>query len=437
MYSKRLIKALVAEVIVIAAVIGLNFRCLMAQSNPEGNIYLYDETLDRRFKEELKLYTPTIWENIKELEEVELVTSEKAYSVVILMHPYTEGAFDLNTAEWVVVVSSIPEIEEEVKITIVRLDYRSFDLKRIDKFTYPVEKELNLEEVIPLMEEELRLNYLLAPLEACLDPVIDPDVDRGCSVHKEDVQLLGGNYICSSSIGDFYGKIFINKYAGKTIFFASTAWMGTGGVIIPPCTPATHERNIYIKGIGTTGKIGKEVRIPVRIENTPCEVHSFDFEVTYDPDTFEYTGMEQGELAESFAAIEAYSIDSARLRIGGQTDGQGISQGASGYLVWLKFKLKSVKEGAAYLFKLENLGSDIANFSKTGGIFCMRCNEGDVNGDGFITPGDALLAFKCYLGTGPCLECSDLNRDGVISPEDAHRIFLRYIRSRPCLGIWK
>ncbi|MEW6380664.1 MAG: dockerin type I domain-containing protein [bacterium] len=62
----------------------------------------------------------------------------------------------------------------------------------------------------------------------------------------------------------------------------------------------------------------------------------------------------------------------------------------------------------------------------------MRCIKGDVNGDGFITPRDALLAFKCYLGTGPCLECSDVHRDGRITPEDAQCIFLRYMRSNPC-----
>ncbi|MEW6380663.1 MAG: hypothetical protein AB1611_13795 [bacterium] len=233
MHSKRFLIALVTEVIVVAAVIGLNFRCLMAQSTPEGNIYLYyeDHTIDNRIREELKLYAPTIWESVKGLEEVGFVTSGKAYSIVILMQPYTVGSFDPTTAEWVVIVSSIPEIGEEVKITIVRLDYRSFDLKRIDKFIYPVEKELSLEEVILILEKELREKDLLAPDEGLIGPDGKPLIDNSY-VHKDDVHLFGGNYVYSVGAGDFGGKIFVDKYAGKPIFFAI--------MVMHPCRRRVH-----------------------------------------------------------------------------------------------------------------------------------------------------------------------------------------------------
>ncbi|MEW6215770.1 MAG: cohesin domain-containing protein [Nitrospirota bacterium] len=333
MYSKRLIRALVVEVIVIAAVIGLNLRCLMAQSNLEGNIYTYGYGSED-IREELKLYAPTIWENVKRLEEVEFVTSEKAYSVTILMHRYEDGYLDPTVDEWVVVVSSFPEIGEEVKIIIVRLDYESFDLKGIHKFIYLVEKELSLEEVVPIMENELLLNHLLFPLYAC--PYACEDVglgiDTGCCVDKKKLQFLGGNYIYSANLGDRAGTIIVNKYAGKPILLLPTWWAGRGGL-------CNLGRNIYIKGTGTKGRIGKEIRVPVRIHTAPCEVYSFEFDVTYDPDAFEYTSVEPGELAESFAAIEAHPFDAGRLRIEGHTEKQGISQGANGNLVWLKFKL--------------------------------------------------------------------------------------------------
>ena len=61
------------------------------------------------------------------------------------------------------------------------------------------------------------------------------------------------------------------------------------------------------------------------------------------------------------------------------------------------------------------------------------CCNGDLNGDGAITPSDALAAFKCYLGSGDCTPCSDVNKDGSVTPADALCLFKKYLGTPSCL----
>lgn len=154
-----------------------------------------------------------VWNKINSSDEAKFVTSEKSYSAVVFMHPYAVGAFDPSTAEWIVVISSIPEMTEEPKIAIFRLDYQTFDLKKSYKFSHPARKELSLEESVAIMENEIKPG----------DKFVD----------KEKVTIQGGNYIYSYPAADFGGTIIVNKYAGRAIFFATTVWDGRGRLIIP------------------------------------------------------------------------------------------------------------------------------------------------------------------------------------------------------------
>ncbi|MEW5803163.1 MAG: CARDB domain-containing protein [bacterium] len=62
-----------------------------------------------------------------------------------------------------------------------------------------------------------------------------------------------------------------------------------------------------------------------------------------------------------------------------------------------------------------------------GGDLCEEICNGDLNGDGKITPVDALIAFKCSLGSGPCPDCSDANQDDRVTSEDALYILNQYL----------
>lgn len=68
-------------------------------------------------------------------------------------------------------------------------------------------------------------------------------------------------------------------------------------------------------------------------------------------------------------------------------------------------------------------------------------HDGDVNGDGNLTPGDALLAFQHFLGTAnPPLDTCQQDRANVqdphtsgITPADALCIFQKFLGLPSCL----
>jgi|GEM_PF-2583838 len=189
------------------------------------------------------------------------------------------------------------------------------------------------------------------------------------------------------------------------------------------------------------GKPGSEVIIPVRIQGALNKVESFGFDVVYDPDALSYIndGLlddEKGPLSQS---LDFFSVNDlgGRIHIGGfdsSLDSGSILQGSTGVLVFLKFKIVSEQEDCQYPLRLEALVDDIKGWPASGG--CVRslpaCN-GDLNGDGIITPADALIAFRCYMQTGPCSPCCDVTGDGVVSPSDALCIFRKYLALPSCL----
>ncbi|MEW6379600.1 MAG: dockerin type I domain-containing protein [bacterium] len=67
--------------------------------------------------------------------------------------------------------------------------------------------------------------------------------------------------------------------------------------------------------------------------------------------------------------------------------------------------------------------------------FTVTVCNGDLNGDEVISPADALIAFKCYLVSGPCPKCADVNQDGHITPADALCLFQSYVGQASCLEI--
>lgn len=185
---------------------------------------------------------------------------------------------------------------------------------------------------------------------------------------------------------------------------------------------------------GAVGAMNQEVRIPVMVRFAPGAISSFGFDVTYDESIMHYSDYERGDQTASFTMFEVNPIDSGTVRVGGFTFGDAIPQGANGSLVWLKFIVSGGQEQNCYSLQMGGLEDDLVQFSSSGGCLCIKpaCN-GDLNGDGDITPSDALAAFKCYLGSGPCTECSDVNGDGSATPSDALCLFKKYLGQTSCL----
>jgi hypothetical protein len=182
------------------------------------------------------------------------------------------------------------------------------------------------------------------------------------------------------------------------------------------------------------GSPGSTVVIPVRIQNAPNQVTSFGFDLAYNTSILEYAEYSRGDCVTNFDYFDVNEREPGLLVVGGFEAGPHvIPQGANCVVVELKFNVRECVPGNVYpLGDLQNLVDDIAGWSASGACFQCGCTC-DVNGDGEVTPQDALCAFQKYLGIcptscGPCEDiCCDVNGDGQCTPADALESFKEYL----------
>jgi hypothetical protein len=161
--------------------------------------------------------------------------------------------------------------------------------------------------------------------------------------------------------------------------------------------------------------------VPVEVNIAPNDVRAFGFDVAFDDTKLLFQGFTPGELTEQFDQLGVNEIGPGRLRIGGYEAGDApIAADTVGTLVHLTF---TVKEGVAIPedipLDLQNLVDDIVPFSTSGGCITTGCaHDGDVNGDGEITPGDALRCFQGYLEMPPLQESCEADHADVVDPVD-------------------
>jgi hypothetical protein len=196
---------------------------------------------------------------------------------------------------------------------------------------------------------------------------------------------------------------------------------------------------------GARGSSGETVTIGIRIQEAPNQVAALGFDVTYDLAILTYNAYSRGDLITDFDFFNVNPVEPGRLRVGGfEAGADKIPQGASGSLVELTFSVNPAldpEECICSFVEPEDLKDDIGGWTASMGNFLANCGcNGDVNGDGEITPMDALCAFEAYLlicptSCGiPCDEvCGDVTRDGEITPADALCIFEKYLMLPSCL----
>jgi len=189
---------------------------------------------------------------------------------------------------------------------------------------------------------------------------------------------------------------------------------------------------------GSAGTTGGTTAIPVRIQDAPNTVGSLGFEVTFNPCVLEFGDFASGSLIEDFDFFDCVipAGENSIVRCGGFKSTGGIAEGASGDVAYLNFGVIECEQGSNYTLDLQELKDDVAGWSTSLGCFQCGCSC-DVNGDGEITPKDALCAFQTYLGIcptacGPCEEiCCDVNGNGECTPQDALEIFREYLGIYP------
>lgn len=184
------------------------------------------------------------------------------------------------------------------------------------------------------------------------------------------------------------------------------------------------------------GMPGNNVVITVSL-NGGEGVLSFGFDLNFDPEFLEYQApAAQGTLLPPGYTFDASLIGGNAVRITGSSgDGETTLNSGSGTLASITFKIKETAETGAFTdLTLSNCTGDVASATADNGqVEVIDCIDNyDVNMDGTVTPGDALLAFQHYLEIVTILDpCSllraDANGDGNVTPGDALIIFREYL----------
>jgi len=190
-----------------------------------------------------------------------------------------------------------------------------------------------------------------------------------------------------------------------------------------PASPSCIESDSGALDIeGVKVKAGNDFWVPIRIQHAPNQVTDFGFEVTYPAQAVEFLGFEPGDLVASFTSFDVHVTVSGRLIAEGFTSQDAIPQGAGGYLLRLKFRVKDGLKDERSSLLLQGLRDLPAGFSSSGACF-VYTSPHDVNGDGNVNQDDVREVLGCYFGYGPCTDYCDINKDGIVSPRDAFLIF--------------
>lgn len=238
-------------------------------------------------------------------------------------------------------------------------------------------------------------------------------------------------WICKNSWGPGWGEngwFRIKMGTNECGIEEETVWFDMQ--IQPACE---EEDSGVLDIVGKKARPGGTVTIPVRIQGAPNDVYSLGFEVRFPDSILAFTGFTKGPLAQAFDFFDVNVPEPGVLRVGGFEAGADIiAAGAAGDLVYLEFDVNPDCDDNVKL-DLQELKDDIASWSISHGCFdCTPCSC-DVNGDGEVTPQDAMCAFQKYLSVCPtacggCDDvCCDVNMDDDCTPQDALEIFKEYL----------
>lgn len=226
-------------------------------------------------------------------------------------------------------------------------------------------------------------------------------------------------------------------------------WDGTSTCTGAALFPVAVGETVLNKPL--TAYPGDTLCVEIRLVQNPKAIDAFAFTVQVDPQLLTFVQAAPGTLTGGFIVVDAQetSAGSGTILCGG-FGATAISVNSSGSLMRLCFKVQC-QEGALSEIVVKNLVDDVAGLSTCCNAFaCTVCkNDGDINHNGSLSPGDALCAFQIYLNGGklaagcevpdfPCeLVAADVSCDAAITPGDALAIFRRFLQGlppAPCFG---
>ena len=198
----------------------------------------------------------------------------------------------------------------------------------------------------------------------------------------------------------------------------------TEGICDPP----------YIKVVDVFGIAGDTLEIEINILDNPNPIDALGFQFTYCDDKLSFVRVEKGTLTDHFSFFQGNENQPGTVTIGG-FDATAVPALSNGSIAKVFLRVDQCAEGQSCILGIQNLTDDLIGLNICSGVWTCQspCLLGDTNDDGDITAGDALCAFRYFLGSVPpdcpCVEeAGDVNctPDGI-TPGDALYIFLAYL----------
>ncbi|MGD9347221.1 MAG: cohesin domain-containing protein [Candidatus Aminicenantes bacterium] len=135
----------------------------------------------------------------------------------------------------------------------------------------------------------------------------------------------------------------------------------------PEITPPEQElTSLTIDCSPSSGGTDTNFTVVIRINNTDREIKVFGLEMKFDADKLQFRRIEDGELTESWAALDGNEISSGTLRVGGfMGAGDPITQGTTGNIAEVKFKVigSNFNDGQQSQICIESYTDDIASLT--------------------------------------------------------------------------
>lgn len=104
--------------------------------------------------------------------------------------------------------------------------------------------------------------------------------------------------------------------------------------------PEQEQTSITITRNPSSGGKDTNITVSISINNTDQEIEVFGLEVTFDANKFQFRRIEEGNLTESWAAVDGNEISRGTLRVGGfMGSGNPIAQGSTGNIAEVKLKV--------------------------------------------------------------------------------------------------
>ncbi len=213
-----------------------------------------------------------------------------------------------------------------------------------------------------------------------------------------------------------------------------------GGSSNCPC-PSGEPR---VKIGDAQGRVNDRVSVDVDLQVAATDIDAFALTLSYDTSILSFVPGSSTctELTEGWLVCDATETTPGTINIGGLNT-TPIPMNSTGTIARLSFDVvcASCADGQVSELTVTELLDDLQGMLSccgqfTYGEFCEQ--NGDVNDDGVLSPGDAQCAFEMFFnnqqvtpecdGAGNCeTRAADVNCDGQVTPGDALSIFARWL----------